>query len=116
MALDSSCPSPRISSLSHSTTDVHRANFQSQEQSSGIFTLDGDEPAAIDELLKYLYTLSDHINVPVIKPCDGSHWNSKVKDVESFPDDIKYLARVLAVADEFCVSDLATLANETIHQ
>jgi hypothetical protein len=67
---------------------------------------------AIDELLKYLCTLSDHINVSVIKPHDGTHWNGEVKDIESLPDEIKYPAGVLAVADGFCVSDLDRLAGE----
>jgi hypothetical protein len=112
MALDSSCPSSRVSGQSYFTNEIYRAHRQSQEQSSGIVTLDEDDPVSIDELLKYLYTLSDHFNVSVIKPHDGTHWNGEVKDIESLPGEIKHRADVLAVADRFCVSDLDGLASE----
>ena len=45
---------------------LHCPHFRSREQSRGVIVLVEDDPEGIDEMLMYLYTLSDHINVPLL--------------------------------------------------
>ncbi|ERF74962.1 hypothetical protein EPUS_05170 [Endocarpon pusillum Z07020] len=103
-----------------------------QEQSSGIIVMDEDEPQAIDELLTYLYTLSDHINVlpihgrrlryidPAIKVSRFIDADEKIRDrpqqLQTLANDVKHLSDVLVTADKYQVSDLATLAGQKIEK
>ena len=103
-----------------------------QEQSSGVIVIDEDEPQAIDELLTYLYTLSDHINVLSIHDekfrfiGPASHviyigyikkrLSDRVQQLEKLANEVKYLSDVLVTADKYRVSDLATLAGQKIKE
>lgn len=92
--------------------------------------MDEDEPQAIDELLKYLYTLSDHINVLSI---DESMFHyidpsSQVfclsytdQELSEHPEpnptlvkEVTYLVDVLVAADKYGVCDLAAIAGQKI--
>jgi hypothetical protein len=95
----------------------HCAHDLLQEQSKGVIELEDDEPDAIDELLKYLYTLSDLIKVPN----RSDYYFVEEELLEDLPDglqvlskEFKHLADILVVADKYCVRDLATLAGEKI--
>ncbi|KAF7506591.1 hypothetical protein GJ744_011628 [Endocarpon pusillum] len=101
-----------------------------QEESSGIIVMDEDEPQAINELLTYLYTLSDQINLPsgrdrkigFIDVYDEVYSDSLIPElndrpqqlIQSLTNNVKYLSDVLVTADKYQVSDLATLAGQKI--
>jgi len=96
---------------SHCTHDL------SQEQSKDVIALEDDNPDAIDELLKYLYTLSDHINVPDREKqpyVTDSGWPEEEKTIQVLSKEVKHLANVLIVADKYCVRDLVTLVGRKI--
>jgi len=80
--------------------------------------LDADDPEAIDELLKYLYTLSDHIKV---RPLTRGRWEiyllpDEVKYLEELPKEVKHLTGILVVANKYLVSDLVMLVDSKIKQ
>lgn len=120
-----------IPSLSHFLVISRYAHDPSQEQSEGIIVLDDDDLEAIDELLKYLYKFSDHLNTscvyrkllqcydPLFDDDDWGYTDEEVPELllehlEELSNEVKHFADVLIVADKYCVRDLATLASEKI--
>jgi hypothetical protein len=103
-----------------------------QEESSGVIVMDEDEPQAIDELLTYLYSLSDRIGVLSLHDTmfhpngPGSlilriartdeELSECCQELEKLANDVKYLPDVLVTADKYQVSDLATLAGQKIEE
>jgi hypothetical protein len=73
----------------------------------------------MDELLKYLYTLSDCINVSHL---EGETYAGMVevlleeihKGLPVLSKEVKHLANILVVADKYCVRDLVTLVARKI--
>ncbi len=85
----------------------------------------GDDPAAIEEMLKYLYTLSDHLNVldlhNIYESVDQYLENdeqvtSELKLLEEMAHEVKHLANVLTVAGKYCVPDLVKLAGQKMEE
>ena len=100
-------------------------DVQMQKQPPEPIEFHGDDPDAIEEMLKYLYTLSDHLKVlnldnphdsPDPYPPNDTPGMSEVKLLEEMAYELKHLANVLTVAGKYCVSDLVTLAGQKIKE
>jgi hypothetical protein len=59
-----------------------------------------------------LYTLSDHIDVPHQEHLRSRH--IQAGDPALLLEEVSHLAKILIVADKYCVRDLATLASRKI--
>lgn len=119
MCFLSRCYASRVSGLSSQSFILHRAYKHSQKEADNSLTLEHDDPEALDELLKYFYTLSDHINV---RPLRNKNWgvyrcpSNHDKHLEGLSNEVRYLAGVLIIAEKYCVSDLVTLAGGKIEE
>lgn len=91
----------------YSSPKLYFANNHAQEQSRGIINLDEDDPEAIAEMLKYLYTLSDKLEVrrgTVLHPLGESE----------LLHNVNHLAGVIVTAEKYGISTLAALAGEKL--
>lgn len=80
-----------------------------QEKSQDHLTLEEDDPEAVFEILKYLYTLSDHVDIEPL-----SHRGDE--DLNGLASQVKYLISLIATADKYCVTDLVEIAGAKVHE
>lgn len=106
----------------------HSADGELQE-GSGHIDLPEDDPDAVDEMLKYLYTLSDHMKggrraeedeveyeeEEEDEEVEGRKWNSY--DPRKLSKELRHSTGVLLIADKYGISGLDRIAGQRIrHQ
>lgn len=102
-----------------SSDGITLVDYRTQEQSSGVITLNEDDPDALDEMFKYLYTLSDHIKAPALakKYRDKNAVTSKeAEHLIELAKEVRHLARVLVTADKYCLPSLVKLAFDKVEE